>query len=189
MPAPPRTPVRSTVLQKWKQIHQGISRANGYNYDVTADRVHKWRRITPLLPTPSISLFSGAEQVDSGAPRSASRYTVGLSVTSAFVGSFGDLAGRDLDLEPDDYGDLFIADIEEVVGTTINAQRSFAFEIQAPRFKSTDPRDLSDVQTWTVWGQEVDSYYMMSDAMPNKVYGEVNFLLYYQRSVFSPYAV
>ena len=39
-------------------------------------------------------------QNDSGQPRGTTRYTVGLSVTSAFVGSFGDLKGRDLDLEP-----------------------------------------------------------------------------------------
>lgn len=191
MAAPLRIPVRTRVVTRWQQIHQQISRANGYNYDVTAERTHRWRRITPQLATPATSIFPGAEQVDGHTPRGMAQYTIALSITTAFVASLTDLQGYDDGLTPDQYGDLFIADIEEAVGVDANSvHKAFSFDVVCPRYHDDDPRVQNpDLQTYTFWGQEAESFVMASDAMKGKIFGEINWMLFYKRSVFSPYAV
>lgn len=180
------TPIRTLVMDRLVEILGRISRANaaeGFVHDVTPERVRRGRRIMPDDPPPCISVFCGLEQPEAPGdgtpahPRSVGKFYAELSASIAFK--------TNLDEEPEGTdqetaADAFIADVQLAMGIAARATGSESFSLQMPKYPSGA---LSDQ---TVWWREVGVMAFVSQTEPRDVYGQVDYLFWYPRSLFHP---
>lgn len=155
--------IRQQIMDALKLRMQGITYANGYSREVGSKRVYNANKLPQNLPTPSIVILQGPEQVSNNV---GDRYECILGVTIGFVDAY---AGRDPDIEANE----FLADIQ-----TAFTNPDLAFTTTAVGSADSVGSSASIL--------EIANVLNSGDPMDGKVFGEATFEIQYWRSIFTP---
>jgi len=153
--------IRQQVLDAIEAKLEAITRANGYTRTVGPTRVFEARKAPQQLPTPSILILQGEEIVENSI---GDRYVCTLPISIGFVDAY---SGQ----EPDAEAIEFMADIQKAMGA------EFALSVT---MYSGGSGDL------TVQMLEDGNAINSADALPGRIYGDVEYRVIYNRHVLDP---
>jgi len=154
--------VRQTAIDTIVSNLSNITTANNYTYDVGADRVYRQADNPAMMPTPSIIIVQGEENIDR---QYSDLYECALEVIVGFVDNYN---GTD----PEGQGNLFLADIQKAIG------REFVI--------IATPYGGSEAGTSTVQLTEQSNTVTISSSLPGYILGEIVFEMRYRRHIIDP---
>lgn len=168
------TPIETLVVDHVVSL-LGTIAAPDYPVNVTPARAFRGQKILPehAARGACLSVWPGIVQPDDGEePRSFGRYYVKLPLSVGF-------AWEAKESEVQQRAQLFIASIDRALAkageSTTGAQ---AFLLSLPKYPSGTPDEF------TVWWKPAGAAAFVGDAMPNCVFGTVDFDLRFPRSIF-----
>lgn len=167
------TPIETLVVDKVVAL-MGTIATPAYDVNVTPARVFRGQKILPEVAArgPCISVWPGIVLPDDGdEPRSFGRYYVKLPLSVAF-------AWEAKESEVQQKATTFIASIDRALAKEGEALGSQAFTLPLPKYPGGTPDDF------TVWWKPAGAAAFVGDALPNHVFGTVDFDLRFPRSIF-----
>jgi hypothetical protein len=153
--------IRQQVLDAIETKLEAITKSNGYSRNVGSSRVFEARKAPQQLPTPSILILQGDEFVDNSI---GDRYVCTLPISIGFVDAY---SGQ----EPDAEAMEFMADIQKAMGA---------------EFALTVTMYSGGTGSLTVQMLEEGNAINSADALPGRIYGDVEYRVVYNRNILDP---
>ena len=153
--------IRQQVLDAIEGKLELITKANGYTRNVGTTRVFEARKAPQQLPTPSLLILQGEEIVTNNL---GDRYVCELPLSVGFVDSY---SGP----EPDEEAIEFMGDVQLAMGA---------------EFTLTVTMYSGGTADMTVQMLEEGNAINSADALPGKVYGDIEYRVTYNRNILDP---
>lgn len=153
--------IRQQVLDTISAKLALITRANGYTRNVGPSRVYEAKKAPQQLPTPAVLILQADELVDNSI---GDRYVCTLPISVGFVDAY---SGPD----PDKEAVEFLADIQRAMG----AEFALTVDMYSGGTGTLTVQMLED-------GNAVNS----AEALPGRIYGDVEYRVVYNRHILDP---